>query len=303
VPADFVPTPNGWFHPSCVIETASGETYDPATATLHGKDGSARTVAPCAYPAYRKNGDVLVASTPTGTAVAGGKPTAASAATNISGWVIDAENGGDAPAVSLLQAQWQVPSSPPSSGGLIYLFLGMQDYTLLQAVLTYWYGWTAGTWDCCYGVENQNILHSTAIAVEPGDWIYGLLQGSGCSIQTGECQSWLVYAYDYATGQASEGSVSSTGQYGYYWQLFGPPGSLYAGALQAYYVNSCGQMPASGINFQNVTANMVVTDGPMPASYLGWSIATPAPGASNCSPSGSVSSSGNYASVSLSWND
>jgi len=62
-------------------------------------------------------------------------------------------------------------------------------------------------------------------------------------------------------------------------------------------------MPASGINFQNVTANMVVTDGPMPASYLGWSIATPAPGASNCSPSGSVSSSGNYASVSLSWND
>src|SRR5579885_1315552 len=54
VPDDYVATPHGWRHRSCVIQLEADETL--GQHELHRRDGSRRGFAPCLYPAYDRYG-------------------------------------------------------------------------------------------------------------------------------------------------------------------------------------------------------------------------------------------------------
>ena len=65
VPADYVITPNGFFHPSCVVTLARDERLDP-DLVIRTLDGASRAfVAPCAYPRFDLHGRTIDTGTPT----------------------------------------------------------------------------------------------------------------------------------------------------------------------------------------------------------------------------------------------
>ena len=64
VPEDYVITPNGYFHASCVKEVAQGDTFLKDQGAIQHADGSLESLSPCAYPRYSKKGDVISASGP-----------------------------------------------------------------------------------------------------------------------------------------------------------------------------------------------------------------------------------------------
>ena len=54
IPADYVDTPNGYFHHSCVVEVGEGETVVPGEF-IKGQDGSIKTLPPCPYPILNRH--------------------------------------------------------------------------------------------------------------------------------------------------------------------------------------------------------------------------------------------------------
>src|SRR5262249_27468167 len=58
VPAGYVPTPNGFFDPDCVIEVADGDVIND-DATITSTDGSVRTIPTCPSPHYNALGNVI----------------------------------------------------------------------------------------------------------------------------------------------------------------------------------------------------------------------------------------------------
>src|SRR5262252_937513 len=55
VPLNYVVTPNGFFHPSCVIAVADSDTVAADGNVVHA-DGSVSAVAACAYPRFGAQG-------------------------------------------------------------------------------------------------------------------------------------------------------------------------------------------------------------------------------------------------------
>src|SRR5262249_26842287 len=132
VPADFVITPNGYFHPSCVLELADGDSLE--SDHIKGNDGSIRTFDKCTYPHFDhagrevKQGSVLgpflhEQSTPS-------FPN--------DGWQgsISATSQGN---VNQLEATFTVPGdvflAPFDGPGVIYFFPGVEDTTQLISIL------------------------------------------------------------------------------------------------------------------------------------------------------------------------
>ena len=59
VPSDYVITPFGYFHPSCVRQTQEGETLL-ADGRIRFADGSEETAAPaCGFPRYTPKGELV----------------------------------------------------------------------------------------------------------------------------------------------------------------------------------------------------------------------------------------------------
>src|SRR5262249_17501918 len=54
VPADYLETPAGYFHPDCVVTTGKGEMLD--DTMIVSPSGQMRAVAPCTYPHFDSSG-------------------------------------------------------------------------------------------------------------------------------------------------------------------------------------------------------------------------------------------------------
>ncbi len=225
VPSDFVPTPHGWFHPSCVVELRDHEAL--RDDAIEGRDGSRRPLSACAHPSFD----------PLGRA----RPTAMAPPPYIDqGWIEAAETR--AGPVEWLTATWTVPSAPSVAGSqTVYLFPGIvplaTNDTILQPVLG-WnaqadQGWTIASWNCC---RNGNALHSPLVAVPSGADVTGTVSGSGCAADTGVCATWRVQA-SATTGVSTTLDTDSYGE---------ALDRTFAGALEVYAVGECGQLPASG---------------------------------------------------------
>src|ERR1700683_275167 len=64
VPEDYVVTPFGYFHPSCVVHLAKGEELLEGGQMVQKADGTIYDVPVCEYPHYTARGDMFGAESP-----------------------------------------------------------------------------------------------------------------------------------------------------------------------------------------------------------------------------------------------
>lgn len=231
VPAEFLATPRGWFHPSCVVEIRDDEYLD-AEDNIIDANGVARPLSRCLHPHYDKYGNQNHA------------PTA-------NGW--DGDVQAQPGAGSWISALWSVPNNPTNVGSqVVYFFPGLEPLTdafggfILQPVLGWNHintgpGWTIASWNCC---RQQNALHSPLVPVNAGNNLYGYVWGTGCNAATGVCTGWQVFAS--VAGGAQ--TTLNTDAYG------DVMNSDFSGVLESYNINTCDQYPPN----QTITYSSVV---------------------------------------------
>lgn len=231
VPLDYVVTPNGLFHPSCVIQVADDERVTASGAVVR-RDGSevASKSAACTHPRFVARAGSVERIEPNGEQPA------------FDGWVADSNsNSNVTPPAKKMVATFGVPSGPTTkSGQVLYYFPGLEDggavQTILQPVLA-WNGfgdsrWTMTNWNCC---KSGKTWHGSTIAVNTGDKIKGSMIGANCT--NGVCTSWVIKSVDKTTGQSTTFNTEGYGQ-AFDW--------YFGGAKEVYGVSQCSQYPANG---------------------------------------------------------
>ena len=169
--------------------------------------------------------------------------------------------------IDWLSGTWTVPPAPAASGGLIYLFNGMEPSSqnwILQPVLQYgnngYFGgnyWVISSW--LVGPNNY-AFYSPAETVNPGDTIYG---ATYITSEASGKLNWEVWAQDDKTGVYTWITANTTGLH-WTWG--------YAAVLEAYRISSCSMFPNSDPNVFKYNASYhdfpsyVATTG----SYSGW---------------------------------
>lgn len=244
VPAEFVITPFGYMHPSCVIAVAEDEAAL-ENGAIEREDGRSRQTSTCRYPRFDGSGREIPDDGPPPARQSGLAPASVAA---FDGWVESANSADNGP-LNWISANWTVPPSPTSDvGQTLYYFPGMQplehlgtEYTIMQPVLAYRSGtWTIESWNCC---TNGNANVGPAGIVQPGDTLYGYVQGDGCDSR-GVCSQWFIYTGDWTNGAQSYLRTSAYGNV---------MGWAFAGVLEVYGVDACDQYPPSGsITFTNI---------------------------------------------------
>jgi hypothetical protein len=217
--SDYVDTPAGSFHSSCVHAVA---------------DGDVAQETPCAYPGHF--------SAP---AVAPLAPTAVDAAPDavqspiFDGWMV-AGAGWASSYVRYFHADFWVPRNPTVfNDQLVYLFPGLEDATgssIFQPVLQYGVHrtagggnyWSIGSWV----VTNSGAWHSTLERAYAGDHLYGSIFASNCSSNV--CD-WTVWTDNVTRGWSTTLKIRS----GY--QLKWVVGE----ALEVHRLETCSGLPSS----------------------------------------------------------
>ncbi|HTP29002.1 MAG TPA: hypothetical protein VMK12_25495 [Anaeromyxobacteraceae bacterium] len=236
VPVNYIATPHGYFHPSCVLELGDDEWIgnDGDVARI---DGNKRAIGACRHPRYNRHG-WLIRQDKDGQTVP--PPT-------VNGWLGSVSSTSAGP-VKSISATWHVPHAPRVvASQTLYFFSGLEPAatgdTILQPVLA-WNGfydrrWTIASWNCCKG---GNALHSNPKAVATGDMITGTVEGAGCNV-AGACSSWTVRT-------ASSGGTSTTLRTTSYGEVLDWE---FGGVLEAYGLAACNQYPPDdGIVFSTI---------------------------------------------------
>src|SRR5579871_2495829 len=280
VPDDYVVTPHGWRHRSCVIEVGGDETVGPHH--VQGGDGHRRAFAPCQHPAFDRSGAPL------------GPPTHDP---QVNGWVASF-NSTSQGAITSLGADWIVPPTPSSAQNqTLFFFPGVEPAAtgdvILQPVLA-WNGfgdhaWTIASWACC---KDGNVFNSAPVSVASGHKLTGTLAGASCS--GGVCANWTITTKDDNTAQSTAFATTGDGE-----QM----SWVFGGAMEIYGVDTCTEYPGStsmtvsNIQVRNSAGSLV-----LPA-WSFWSAAgsvTP-----NCNPQfGSLQvtgPNGTLSSAKLTW--
>lgn len=260
VPLDYVVTPNGYFHASCVKQLTAGDAVEADGSVLH-RDGSRAAVAACAYPSFSVRGERRAA---------GGQ-----AAAGYDGWVADSNTDPSVtPAAGRLVADWTVPSAPSRvAGQTLYFFPGLESvprtFTILQPVLG-WNGyknnaWTMANWNCCI---RGTTYTDDPFDVSAGDQIHGEMVGNCAAGNL--CRTWNITSTDVTTGTSTTMSTKA------YFQVFN---WYFGGVLEVYGVSTCNQYPANGsVTYTNVLAYDTKGQPVMPVWSSDISSAAPACG-------------------------
>ena len=259
VPNEFLVTPNGYFHPSCVQHVDSNEVVDTDSKWITKQGFPTRKLA-CQYSHYDADGREITAKNtfplapPPAQCPNPNSPCGGGGGSAPSSWVIwdsvDLQNP--------VGTFWQtmiVPNAPAvQSGQVLFLFPGIQQsttsgLTILQPVLA-WNGvwpvngvnqgyanqWEIVSWNCCYnGVE----VFSTPVAVNPGDIVQGEVQSVNCN-GSGYC-NFNVDTYDQVTRRSSYLAATSGHN-----QIFS---GLFGAVLEVYFVGSCNEYPSNNAIF------------------------------------------------------
>lgn len=242
VPADFVVTPFGYFHPSCVHHLAKGDVLLQDEGAVQHADRTYENFEECPYPHFDADGTKFV-----GNALPGRDGTVEPPTIGHS-WIVDAETT-ISTSYGRLEATWGVPAGPTNlDGQTIYFFPGLEqavgEKTILQPVL----GWNAdfanawgiASWNCCV---NGGANEATPSPVNSGDVIYGTIYYT-CAKGTLSCGSWDIVTDDGSGGSSDMTGTSSHGQT-FNW--------AFGGALEVWNVSRCGDYPAGGeLSFYDV---------------------------------------------------
>ena len=240
VPATYVFTHHGWFHPSCVVRVQSDEVAG-ADLVIRGKsDGAVHfAFAPCAYPRFDRHGRAMGTGASAPPIHAAPQPAAAI----YDGYIVYyAYNGGITPGSTLVTDEI-VPPPPTNVANQDIAFFNDilttagSDGDILQPVLDF-NGETRGKWSiesehCCI---SNNDMQTTPVVVAPGDQIRGTVTGTGCAT-TGVCSAWSVTTADVTTGRSTTLNTTAPN---------GVPDGVSPGSLETYGVTSCDMFPAGG---------------------------------------------------------
>ena len=193
VPEEYVTTPFGYFHPSCVLLLEEGNTLR-ADGRVQHADGTIEAAHVCGYPHYTPGG-VLVSAD-------GSKPNPLV----INGW-LESVSATTSTAYGKIAAIWIVPPSPTSDDGqILYFFPGFEDsndvISIVQPVLQWGnngsFGgnyWLVASWNCCI---SGTTWYSSPLDVNVGDTILGTITPT-CK-PGGNCPTWNVVSADKTTG-------------------------------------------------------------------------------------------------------
>jgi len=239
VPDNYVITPFGYFHPSCVLHVAEGETLLAKGRVLQRADGSLENLQECQFPHYAVSGEIVAGATKVES------PT-------INGWV-ESEGVTTSTSYGEIVADWVVPPAPTSNASqIVYFFPGLMDkndeVSIIQPVLQFGYNgdfggnyWVIASWNCC---PSNTADYSTPVDVNPGDTIQGTVK-STCSAGTESCSTWNITTADTATGGSTTLSNSPSEGQTFNWAV--------GAVLEAYNITQCSNYPPNGgIFFYNV---------------------------------------------------
>lgn len=236
VPPDFVITPFGYFHPSCVLQLKKGEYRK--NDVLHHTDGSETQAPHCQYPHFSPSGArTSAAGDANNTLLAPNQQPAVEPEVGHS-WI---ENAGvtTATAYGKEVTTWKVPPVPlMRDGQTIFFFPGFQDLgdpqtSILQPVIGSYDGgqWTMASWNCCLaGTADQ----STPIAINPGDTILGTSEMT-CAAGTTQCATWNVITQDQTANQSTELTATPSDGQTFNW--------AFGGVLEVYNLDQCLDYP------------------------------------------------------------
>ncbi len=239
VPADYVVTPFGYFHPSCVRAVANGETVLSDGRVQHA-NGDVDAIAPvCGHAHY----------TGAGVAISGGG-SRVDPLTIAHSWIEDAA-ATTYTAYGKLTANWRVPSAPTSfDGQTIYLFPGLVDLqtdaTIIQPVVGWnaFFGkvWSIASWNCCPSGTTQ---YSQPVQVTTGDTISGVIK-SMCKAGAQSCPKWKITTKDDTAHKSTTLAKTPSEGQTFNW--------VQSGALEVYEIVQCSDYPPeNATTFSKVT--------------------------------------------------
>ena len=241
VPADFVITPFGYYHPTCVNHLAEGDVLRAGEKAIQRASGALEPIPVCAFPHYKADG----------IRVDGDEPAGQDPPTISHAW-IEYASISNTSSYGQIYTEWEVPPNPASHDGqTVFLFNGMEDtndvVTIVQPVLgwnsDYANAWSIAAWNCCV---NGQVNEATPAHANPGDQLKGYTFMT-CSAGTLTCPSWDVVIVDEQNGNFSQ--LIGTSNYG---QTFN---WAFGGVLEVYNITKCGDYPApdynGGIGFHN----------------------------------------------------
>ncbi|HKF04729.1 MAG TPA: hypothetical protein VKB49_20565 [Candidatus Sulfotelmatobacter sp.] len=248
VPADFVITPFGYFHPSCVSHLAKGDVLLQDEAVIQHANGTSENIEECAYPHFESDGTKVVGDV---------KPAGdeKSQPPYIGHSWVEYASIHDSANYGQIYSEWDVPPTPKSDDGqILYFFNGLEQYsgdvTIIQPVL----GWNAdfssawgiAAWNCC---KKGTVQEATPARVNPGDHLEGYVFNN-CSAGTTKCGSWDIVIVDQENGNFSQ--LIKTSNFG---QTFN---WAFGAVLEVYYISKCADYPAAeesgysgGLSFYN----------------------------------------------------
>jgi len=231
VPEEFVITPFGYFHPSCLQWLAEGNTLL-ADGRVEHPDGTIDAAPVCNYPHY----------TSTGTMVTANDKELEINPLAIDGW-LEAVYGYTSTSYYKIAATWPVPPAPTTNDGqVIYFYPAFEasnnGISILQPVLQWGYDgafggtyWQAAGWNFCI---NGTPWYSTPINVNVGDTIQGTISPT-CKPGQDYCATWNVVSKDLTTGQ--ETTLAKTPADGQIWN-FG-----FGAVTEDYNILRCSDFP------------------------------------------------------------
>jgi hypothetical protein len=235
IPAGYVVTPSGYFHPSCVKELAEGESLEEGGGVVRHADGMLEVIPDCEYPHYNARGE------------AAGPGVAEATSQFIQHSYIEAAGVSAATQYSELNVTWTVPPPPFSNDGQVLYFFPALDQTnpvisILQPVLEWYSGqWSIASWNCCV---SGTTWHSTIVNVNAGDTIYGSMK-SNCAGGALSCATWNITTTDKTSGSSTTLSNTPNNGQSFNW--------AFAGALEVYNISQCSDYPPNaGIAFSTV---------------------------------------------------
>jgi len=239
VPEDYVITPFGYFHPSCVQMVAEGHMLL-ADGRIQHPDGAIDAAPVCFYPHFTSTGLMLPVDV---------KELRGIHAPTISGW-LESVSATTTSSYGKIVGTWKVPPAPTSNDGqLLYFFPGFEDInnviSIVQPVMQWGVGyagggayWLVASWNCCI---NGMTWYSPLLDVNVGDTIRGSIVPT-CKPGTINCPTWNVVSADVTTGTKT--TLAKTSADGQVWNW------AFGAVSEDYGVMKCSDFPANyGLTF------------------------------------------------------
>jgi hypothetical protein len=261
VPADYVITPFGYFHPSCVLQLKKGESFQ-AGGVLRHADGSTETVPFCPYPHYWLSGELAAAGPLEAHKAVVEEETSTTPPPAFTGWV-ENSNATLAAGFGEVVSTWTVPPLPLAQDGqTVFFYPGLEPSSgqilyILQPVLGSSDGqpWHVESYNCC---PSNTTVMSPSIIVNPGDTLVGTMVMT-CAAGTEMCPTWNVISEDQTTNQSTE--LSGTPSEG---EILGWG---FGGVLEAVNILQCADYPPNA----SLTMNTLLYDSNLNlVSNLDW---------------------------------